>query len=101
MYKVKILENDICIDTAIVTKEKAIEVQSVLSFKNNSLKRFKMNNKPVKTIKSFSTVNEIVEYCADIECTLTEEEVRLGIERDALIKYGSILILFDPYGLLD
>jgi hypothetical protein len=59
------------------------------------------NNQTVKTIKSFHTVEEILEYCSKIECTFTQEEVKAEIEKRALVKYGSILILFDPYCLLD
>lgn len=59
------------------------------------------NNQTIKTIKSFHTIEEILGYCLKIECTFTEEEILKEIEKRALVKYGSILILFDPYGLLD
>ena len=58
MYKVNILENDICIDTAIVSKEKAIEVQGILSNESRFLNRLKEQYKQYKekqSIDSWST----------------------------------------------
>lgn len=55
----------------------------------------------VKTIKSFSTISEILDYCKKINYGKSSDEITDEINNKALIKYGSILILFDPFNLLN
>lgn len=53
MYKVNILENDICIDTAIVSKEKASEVQGILSNESRFLNRLKEQYEKAKRLEKY------------------------------------------------
>lgn len=53
MYKVNILENDICIDTAIVSKEKAIEVQGILLNESRFLNRLKEQYEKAKRLEKY------------------------------------------------
>jgi len=55
----------------------------------------------VKTIKTFRTIEGVIEYIKLIKYPKSEEEARKELNKNALIKYGSILILFDPFRLLD
>lgn len=56
----------------------------------------------VKTIKSFGSVNEIINYLNKIGYKdKIATEINEEINTKALIKYGSILVLYDPYKLLD
>jgi len=55
----------------------------------------------IKTIKSFPSVHSIINYLESIGYKeLTRTEINNEIEEKALIKYGSILVLYDPYKLL-
>ena len=59
------------------------------------------NNQRVKTIKTFKTVGKIIEYLKTIKYNEKPlKEVKKELEEKALIKYGSILILHDPYELI-
>lgn len=61
-----------------------------------------METNTVKTIKSFTTTDEIINYLNSINYTeKTPLEIKEEIKINALIKYGCIVIFFDPYKLLD
>jgi len=58
------------------------------------------NNQRIKTVKAFKTVNKIVDYLKRINYQeKTVKEIKGELKSKALIKYGSILILHDPYEL--
>ena len=60
-----------------------------------------MRTNTIKTIKSFKTKSEIVIYLKSINYPKNGCEIINQINEKALIKYGSILVLFDPFNLLE
>lgn len=61
-----------------------------------------MKTQTIKTIKSFGSVHEIINYLNKVGYNeKTPQEINEEINTKALIKHGSILVLYDPYKLLD
>lgn len=60
-----------------------------------------MKTQTVKTIKTFPTVHQLINYLLKVGYTeKTPEEINREIEKKSLIKYDSILCLYDPYNLI-
>ena len=61
-----------------------------------------LNNKTqsVKSIKTFNCIDKLIEWTS-LRIPLHPLEIKKEIENNCLLKYGSLLILFDPYNLLD
>ncbi len=55
----------------------------------------------VKTIKTFDNYDNLINYCIKINHPATLIELKKELNKNALIKYGSILLLFDPFNLLE
>lgn len=61
----------------------------------------RIGGQTVKTIKTFKTIERLVEYANKIGYSKDTKEMTKEVAKNSLIKYGSVLMLFDPYGLID